>query len=168
MLKTLKEYKDTKEELHSFYNMNNNDEDFKKLIELDGLPAELKRILILMHSNYKAELKEQKSFNYRIILRILDANELTAIKLYNIVNEYVEKMNKEKKRILDLDKAHKYGKSLLLFITIIFIISFLFAHFNPHAFNQISVFTKDIVHMIIGGGKNTNIAPPTQTHIPNN
>lgn len=168
MFEVLKEYKNIKEELHSFYNNNNSDEDFKKLVELDGLQPELKRILILMHSNYKAELKEQKAFNYRLILRMLDTEEITAISFYNALKEHEAKIKKDEKRILDLDKTYKYGKSLLLFVVIIFVMGFLFAHFNSDAFNQITMFIKDIVSMITGSGKDVNVAPPQQIYIPDN
>jgi len=71
-----------------FYNiqLDNNDNDFIKLVKLKDVSDELYETLILIHSNYKAEIQSVKTNNYRMLTKLIDTN-------IDLLNRYKEIIN---------------------------------------------------------------------------
>lgn len=77
MEKIVNDMKDIKESLfESFFDQNNNANNsaFNKLLVLKNLDEDLKETLVLLHSNYIAELETIKKFNYKALDQILSNN----------------------------------------------------------------------------------------------
>ena len=66
--------KSLKNEINGF-NIQENDQDFVKLVTLKNVDPELRENLILLHSNYKTELKDLKSFMYQSMYKLIDKTE---------------------------------------------------------------------------------------------
>lgn len=60
----------------SYFDQNNNGDNraFNKLLVLQNLDEGLKETLVLLHSNYMAELETIKRYNYKALDKILDNN----------------------------------------------------------------------------------------------
>ena len=157
MLEILKEYNNLKDEIDAFYHTNEHDKDYLKLIDLEDVPQKLKNTLILIHSNYKSELREQKSFNYRLMRKMLDIEQLTALHIQNRFNKDERTAKKHKDR---LDKVYKYVKTIAFVIFAGFICSFVFAWLDIDAFNSAATFIRDIVFSVTNSGQEIQHAPP--------
>lgn len=60
-----------KEEIYSAH-IDKSDEDFVRLIKLNNIDKELFEVLILIHSNYKAEMQNVKTSQVRIMSKLVD------------------------------------------------------------------------------------------------
>lgn len=150
----IEKYKHIKDTLDEFYSQGNVDEDFTNLVNMKGIDDDLKTTLILLHSNYKAESKEQKTLLYRTLYRLIDQN----VEVFNKIAFLLEQQQKIKEAeksgggLFKLEAPHKIfigvGMSILLF--------FILAWIDPHAFNIAFNALKEVVNL--GGGSAT---PPT-------
>lgn len=60
-----------KNEIYSLH-IEKTDEDFIKLIKLNNIDKELFEVLILIHSNYKAEMQNVKTSQTRVLSKMID------------------------------------------------------------------------------------------------
>lgn len=69
----------------SYFEQNNNTNNnaFNKLLVLQNMDENLKETLVLLHSNYIAELESIKKYNYKAIDKILDNN----LEAYHIISD---------------------------------------------------------------------------------
>lgn len=93
MEKIVEDIKDIKEGLfQNFFDQNNNANSnaFNKLLVLKNLDEDLKETLVLLHSNYIAELETIKKFNYKALDQIISNN----IEAYHIIAEKDRQLGK--------------------------------------------------------------------------
>lgn len=79
------ELKQIKESLHD--DDSRNDEDFQKLVRLSSnIDDELFETLILIHSNYKADLQSLRNKHIRSLVKVIDNN----IDMVGVIKEYID------------------------------------------------------------------------------
>lgn len=128
MEESLDKYRKIKDLLDEYYSDSTVDEDFNNLVRLDGIPDNVKTTLILLHSNYKAELKEQKNLIYRVLYRMVDGN----VELFSSLTTGIKNTSKRTEEVnsnLKLDMLYKLFIPIILSICLFFGMAWL----NPHA-----------------------------------
>lgn len=153
----LEKYKSLKKDLEEFQMQSNgNDEDFVKLVSMKGVDDDLKETLILLHSNYKAENKEQKSHLFRMLYKLVDNN----IEVFERINQNMKSgtvvvspaeggsfnnnpNNPSTPSLFQLGKVH----TIILVIVITVIAFFVLAVIDPDAFKLAMNAIKEIIHL---------------------
>ena len=145
----LKDLNSIKDELNSF-NIPENDQDFIKLVTLKDIDPGLRENLILLHSNYKTELKDLKLFVYRTNYRIVDQTERIMIRVD-------KELQKNKNGVL----SHGTRNIAIIFgiVLVAFMILFIFALINPDAFKTASEALKSFMPSIFGIDKEIIMQP---------
>lgn len=160
MEKSIEEYKKIKDTLDEFNNAGNNDEDFMKIVQMKGVDEDLKETLILLHSNYKSEVKEQKNILYRTLYRLIDQNVEVFNKINNIFQQQqIEQAKRDKQGggLIKTDTIHKILGAIVLTV----IAFFLLALIDKHAFEVAFGALKEVFQM--GGVTSAPpAAPPAQ------
>lgn len=147
----LKDLNSIKDELNSF-NIPENDQDFIKLVTLKDIDPGLRENLILLHSNYKTEIKDLKSFVYRSMYRVIDKTEQT----FKTVDNQLEK---GKSGIMSTGVRNI---AIIFGIVIVaFMILFIFALINPDAFKTASEALKSFMPSIFGIDKEIIMQAPS-------
>lgn len=147
MLDAIEKYKQIKDSLDDIQSQGNNDEDFVKLVSMKGVDDELKETLILLHSNYKAETKEQKNILYRTLYRLIDQNTEVFIKINSLL-EQQQKIKETSGGLFKMEALHKVLIAVVLTVISFFILAFI----DPHAFNTAFGAMKDVVSLGAGSG----------------
>ena len=160
MDKVLEDYKSIKNNLDDFNNQGGSDEDFVKLVSMNGVDDDLKQTLILLHSNYKAENKEQKTSIYKLLYKLIDQN----IEVFNRINILIKEQEKEQIKnsntnsgFLKMEGAHKIFLIIIAAVLVFFVLAFIDKHAFEIAYNAI----KDIV-TLGGGAAQPQALSPTQ------
>lgn len=153
-LNELTKLKELKAELMSFDNSNNNDQDFKNLLTMKDIDNDLKTSLILLHSNYKAELKELKSYVYKIMYSTVDKTE-------SVLEDISGDISKCKKGGF-FSNATRNIAIIFGIIIIVFFLLFIFAVINPDAFNNTANALTKIIGGVFGLDKEVIMSPTGQ------
>ena len=156
MEKTLENYKTLKRDLEDFQKQPSTDEDFVKLVSMKGVDDDLKETLILLHSNYKAENKEQKSQLTRILYRLVDSNIDVFEKLSGVIRNQAPAVvapssggNVEVSHhpngtpLFQLGKVH----TIILVVVMSVVAFFVLAMVDPQAFQLAMQAIKDIINL---------------------
>lgn len=156
MEKAIENYKTLKRDLEDFQKQPSTDEDFVKLVSMKGVDDDLKETLILLHSNYKAENKEQKSQLTRLLYRLVDSNLDVFEKLSRGIRNQtstvvathtggnVEVSNKPKGTpLFQLGKVH----TIILVVVMSVVAFFVLAMVDPEAFQLAMQAMKDIINL---------------------
>ena len=156
MEKTIENYKTLKRDLEDFQKQPSTDEDFVKLVSMKGVDDDLKETLILLHSNYKAENKEQKSQLTRILYRLVDSNidvfeklsgrirNQTSATMVTSTGGNVEVSNQPNGTpLFQLGKVH----TIILVVVMSVVAFFVLAMVDPEAFQLAMQAIKDIINL---------------------
>lgn len=156
MEKAIENYKTLKRDLEDFQKQPSTDEDFVKLVSMKGVDDDLKETLILLHSNYKAENKEQKSQLIRLLYRLVDSNLDVFEKLSRGIRNQtstvvatptggnVEVSSKPKGTpLFQLGKVH----TIILVVVMSVVAFFVLAMVDPEAFQLAMQAMKDIINL---------------------
>lgn len=153
LTKDIEQLNELKNQTNNFI-LPENDQDFVKLVTLKNVDSELRESLILLHSNYKTELKELKLSMHQIAYKILDKTE-NALKAVDI--ELKEKSNSGGM------VSHAARNIAIIFgvVIIAFMILFIFAVIDPEAFKTASEALKSFMPSVFGIDKEILMqAPP--------
>lgn len=156
MDKVIDNYKTLKKDLEDFQRQSGSDEDFVKLVSLKGVDDDLKETLVLLHSNYKAENKEQKSQLTRMLYRLVDSNievferistnfrtqPQTAI-IASGGNEVSVQQQPNGVPLFQLGKVH----TIILVVVLSVVAFFVLAMVDPEAFQLAMQAIKDIINL---------------------
>lgn len=156
MEKAIENYKTLKRDLEDFQKQPSTDEDFVKLVSMKGVDDDLKETLILLHSNYKAENKEQKSQLTRILYRLVDSNidvfeklsgrirNQTSATMVTSTGGNVEVSNQPNGTpLFQLGKVH----TIILVVVMSVVAFFVLAMVDPEAFQLAMQAIKDIINL---------------------
>lgn len=151
--KDLEDFKSIKDDLNRF-DTNDNDQDFIKLVTMNDIDPKLRENLILLHSNYKTEIKDLKSFVYKTLYKTIDRTEHSL----TLLNKEVAKGSAG-----IVSHAARNIAMILGVVVIAFIILFIFAVINPDAFTHATEALKSFMPSVFGLDKEIIMqAPPTQ------
>lgn len=151
--KDLEDFKSIKDDLNRF-DTNDNDQDFIKLVTMNDIDPKLRENLILLHSNYKTEIKDLKSFVYKTLYKTVDRTEHSL----TLLNKEVAKGSAG-----IVSHAARNIAMILGVVVIAFIILFIFAVINPDAFTHATEALKSFMPSVFGLDKEIIMqAPPTQ------
>lgn len=151
--KDLEDFKSIKDDLNRF-DTNDNDQDFIKLVTMNDIDPKLRENLILLHSNYKTEIKDLKSFVYKTLYKTVDRTEHSL----TLLNKEVAKSSAG-----IVSHAARNIAMILGVVVIAFIILFIFAVINPDAFTHATEALKSFMPSVFGLDKEIIMqAPPTQ------
>lgn len=149
--KDLEDFKSIKDDLNRF-DIQDNDQDFIKLVTMNDIDPKLRENLILLHSNYKTEIKDLKSFIYKTLYKTVDRTEHSLV----LINKNLEKKNSG-------IVSHAARNIAMIFgvIIIAFMILFVFAIINPEAFTHATEALKSFMPSVFGIDKEIIMqAPP--------
>lgn len=149
--KDLEDFKSIKDDLNRF-DIQDNDQDFIKLVTMNDIDPKLRENLILLHSNYKTEIKDLKSFIYKTLYKTVDRTEHSLV----LINKNLEKKNSG-------IVSHAARNIAMIFgvIIIAFMILFVFAIINPEAFTHATEALKSFMSSVFGIDKEIIMqAPP--------
>lgn len=127
----LKEYKNLKDELNQLNNVKNNN-DFVNLLNLDNIDPELKKFLILLHSNYDTELKDTKAIIYNNLYKVIDESEIMVRTMHTRMKEAEAKIGEVEKG----DKTANRRIWTIGIVLLIFVSMFIMASINPAAYDR--------------------------------
>lgn len=153
----LREYKKLKDELNQLNNGKSNN-DFVNLLNLENIDPELKKFLILLHSNYDTELKDTKAIIYNNLYKVIDESEIMVRTMHNRLKE-------SESKILDVEKGDKKNNRRIwtMGIVLLFILAlFGMASFNPAAYDRVVGSLKHVLGFTTGLVGNTPFMDPYQ------
>lgn len=147
----LEDFKSIKDDLNRF-DMQDNDQDFIKLVTMNDIDPKLRENLILLHSNYKTEIKDLKSFVYKTLYKTVDRTEHALVEL----NQEVAKGSSGL-----VSHAARNIAMILGVVVLAFIVLFIFAIISPDAFTHATEALKSFLGPVFGLDKEIIMqAPP--------
>lgn len=155
--KHLLEYKKLKDELLNIDKSTTEDQDFLNLVTNNNIEPDLRNLLILLHSNYKTELKDLKSLSYKILYRLVDENHIVLnkmndeIKILKKENELLK--STEEQGVLKMKNMKHIVRGILTLLAVIVSLFFM-AVINPDAYNLVLESIKDILSFTGVGNEN--------------
>lgn len=150
----IKSLQSLKAEVNGF-NTQENDQDFIKLVTLKNVDPDLRENLILLHSNYKTELKDLKVFMYQSMYKLIDKTESICVD--------IDTELKKKSSGGIVSHAARNIAIILGVVVFAFIILFIFAVIDPEAFKTAADALKSFMPSVFGLDKEIIMqAPPAQ------
>ena len=162
MHKALNTYKELKQRLINntiIIGKNKSDEDYMRLLKLKDISSDVKETLLLLHSNYRAELKELQTEINTITLNHIDNTIDVVTELHARVDaletklkEYEEKDNKDMiLGIISVTTLQKLGYLVGGLIVLFFILYVI----EKEALDAIYNYIKDLLGVVGLGKSNT-------------
>lgn len=140
MERILKDYEQLKQYLEDLQSSVTDDKDFVKLVQLKGVDEDMKETLILLHSNYKTELKSHQDVVQRTLTKVVD-NQINLVSSLQKNDNELKATNSNVIHYVNLVKTFIFG------VIILVVVFFGLAAFNSDAFKTAFSATKDILNV---------------------